>query len=430
MLRVLVYILIFTSILLRTAVAKEEVEGAEEKARAIIDRALDYLANTSSLTARTRVSMNQQFPGKPAQSREADSVVSFSRGQGFAILSGEPKGPEFSFFEGEARLFVPELGLVETKAASAEEALRDPLLGYDEKGRSQFFAQRFGASFLQGMLFHGQDAPWSLGLEDFRFIGEDEQEGERMNKVMFSMGLSHMGKMYTVPGTLWFGIGDHPVIKRFEIDMSPVAEDAVKRSPALFGLSLSISGSIDELRRGVALSSDDFAMDVPDGVPVEKALFKLVNKVQPPPSGIELVGNVAPELEFPLLDGSTFKLSEQKGKTVVLEFWATFCAPCIITMPVYLETVKNFEDQGVVLVGICLGEEKSHVASFLEKAGWDLTVALDPELSSQQIYRFRKIPHTVIVGADGKVKDISSQLNATFLRAELTYKLEEELGIR
>src|SRR5947209_738940 len=65
----------------------------------------------------------------------------------------------------------------------------------------------------------------------------------------------------------------------------------------------------------------------------------------------------APDFELKGIDGKTYKLSEFRGKVVVLNFWATWCPPCRKELPEYAEIQKEYADQGVQFIGIAVDEE-------------------------------------------------------------------------
>ncbi len=122
-------------------------------------------------------------------------------------------------------------------------------------------------------------------------------------------------------------------------------------------------------------------------------------------SGTEsaLVGKPAPDFELETLDGSKFRLSQSRGKILVLEFWATWCGPCVDTLPQIHRIVKELEDQGVRLVAVNLQESPEAINSLLERLELDPTVALDRDGVVAEQYAAVAIPQTVIVDAAGNV---------------------------
>lgn len=116
-----------------------------------------------------------------------------------------------------------------------------------------------------------------------------------------------------------------------------------------------------------------------------------------------LVGKPAPEIELALLDGEPFKLSACKGRIVVLDFWASWCGPCMRTMPLVEEAVAGFDEKRVRLVSINLEESAAQVQATLERQKLHVAVALDVDGIAARRYEANAIPQLVIVDAEGKV---------------------------
>ena len=136
--------------------------------------------------------------------------------------------------------------------------------------------------------------------------------------------------------------------------------------------------------------------------------WQLVHAPEPvlPESGGEgsaLLGKEAPEFKLAMLDGGDFELSKEKGHVVVLDFWATWCGPCIKSLPGLIETMAQFPAEQVKLVGLDQAEPPEQVKRFLQTRGWKLAVAMDAGQNVGRQYGVDGIPHTVIVGPDGKI---------------------------
>jgi len=116
-----------------------------------------------------------------------------------------------------------------------------------------------------------------------------------------------------------------------------------------------------------------------------------------------LVGKPAPPFELDLLGGRKFRLAETKGRVIVLDFWATWCGPCIQAMPQVDRTVREFADQGVQLIAVNLEETPKQITALLERHKLDLTVALDRDGVVAGRYGATAIPQTVIIDREGNV---------------------------
>lgn len=116
-----------------------------------------------------------------------------------------------------------------------------------------------------------------------------------------------------------------------------------------------------------------------------------------------LVGQPAPDFQLDLLDGKSFRLSGHKGKIVVLDFWASWCGPCMQTMPLVEEAMREFDPAQVELISVNLEEPRERIQAALDRQGLQLTVAMDIDGTTARKYQANAIPQMVIVDATGKV---------------------------
>ncbi|MFN0079527.1 MAG: TlpA family protein disulfide reductase [Prosthecobacter sp.] len=116
-----------------------------------------------------------------------------------------------------------------------------------------------------------------------------------------------------------------------------------------------------------------------------------------------LLNKDAKPFKLPLLAGGDFDLAQEKGKVIVLDFWATWCGPCIKSLPDMIDQMSAFDPKKVRFIGVNQAEAKEAVKTFLETRGWKFEVALDSNQRIGQSFGVEGIPHTVVIGPDGKV---------------------------
>jgi len=146
-------------------------------------------------------------------------------------------------------------------------------------------------------------------------------------------------------------------------------------------------------------------------------------------AGLEspLVGKPAPDFALELVGGKKFHLADSKGKVVVLDFWATWCGPCLQAMPQVERATAEFKDQDVQLVAVNLQETAAQVTALLERQKLNLTVALDRDGTVADQYKAVAIPQTVIIDRDGKVARLFVG-GGTHLEDQLRQALKSVLG--
>jgi thiol-disulfide isomerase/thioredoxin len=118
----------------------------------------------------------------------------------------------------------------------------------------------------------------------------------------------------------------------------------------------------------------------------------------------QLIGNLAPDFELPELDGKKLKLSDLRGKAVLLNFWATYCGPCKIEMPWFVELQKEYGPQGFQIVGVAMDDASTEdIAKFAKEMGVNYPILLGQESVGESYGGVGVLPTTYFIGRDGKL---------------------------
>ena len=119
-------------------------------------------------------------------------------------------------------------------------------------------------------------------------------------------------------------------------------------------------------------------------------------------------GAAAPDFDLKLLDGNgkTMKLASLRGKAVILDFWATYCGPCKIEMPWFVELQKKYGPEGLQIVGVAVDDagEKA-ISDFTHKMGINYPILIGTEKVADQYGGLDGLPTTFFLDRSGKIID-------------------------
>ena len=126
-----------------------------------------------------------------------------------------------------------------------------------------------------------------------------------------------------------------------------------------------------------------------------------------PQTTTSVLGQPIPAVTLPNPEGETQTLSQWKGQPLLINFWATWCPPCREEIPDLIALQREFQDQGVVVIGIALDEAR-HVARFIQEFGIDYPVFVEPGRATQMNAAFGNplgvLPYTVYVDSQGRIR--------------------------
>jgi thiol-disulfide isomerase/thioredoxin len=116
--------------------------------------------------------------------------------------------------------------------------------------------------------------------------------------------------------------------------------------------------------------------------------------------------SLAPDFSLESLDGKTVRLSDLRGKAVLLNFWATWCGPCKIEMPWFVELQNHYGSQGLQIIGVAMDDaSKEDIGKFAKDLGVNYPILIGKESVGDQYGGVPALPESFLIGRDGKVVD-------------------------
>lgn len=118
-------------------------------------------------------------------------------------------------------------------------------------------------------------------------------------------------------------------------------------------------------------------------------------------------GNPAPDFTLKSNSGENLRLAEQRGKVVMLNFWASWCGPCRKEMPLLDEMYQRYNKAGFTLYGVNVEQNTSDAEKLLRELGTSFPILWDPESKVSKLYKVNAMPTTIMIDKEGKIRYVN-----------------------
>ena len=353
---------------------------------AIVKKMTDFYHQLDSLTADIEQDMQMKLNGQE-ESLSLSRSVAVQRPKKLAIYStGEM--PMLDIYQNDESISMS----FQPLNKYSQEA---PLESFDYLRANPLLS---GPTLMNSMIFSLiSDDPYEAimdGVTEKKFVGLEELEGESVNHLRFGQD--------EFDWDAWIKADGDPLLLRVKVDMSKTLEQMAPGANADSQMTItetfqnwSINQPIDEEVFAFTPSADAEKVD------------NLLDEMMPPSESSSLLGKTAPPIELDLLNGGTFRLEEHVGQDIVmLDFWATWCGPCVEEIPLLSEIAEEYADKGVVFYAVNQGEGPDKIKDFLATEKLNLTVALDVNGTAGNDYQVQGLPTLALIDKEGVIQAV------------------------
>lgn len=360
-------------------------------AAAIINKSAAYLKGAKSVRFDVKVEAISESNGKKQEIVTKHQVAYAGPNRFTMELDAQAKVGGSIYSDGKEMVtHVPSLQkyTVVPAVGSMDDLIKLQLVGELSRGGIKFY----------GPLFHSRPVDtYQSSVHGGKLIGVEKVEGVECHHLRM--------EEHEIDWDLWITTGDQPRPVKANVDLARYL-----KAKGLEGkLKASNVVTFTNWRVGDAPMPEWFAFKAPEGHKMVTTFFE-PKKLAGEEEGAEhakLLGKPAPDFELQNLEGAKVKLSSHKGKNVVvLDFWASWCGPCVAGLPHMTKVADKFKAQGVVFYGVNLREKPDVAQAFLEQSGLKFNVLLDSDGAVAKLFGVSGIPQSVIIDKDGKIHDI------------------------
>jgi thiol-disulfide isomerase/thioredoxin len=205
---------------------------------------------------------------------------------------------------------------------------------------------------------------------------------------------------------MWVAAEGDPVLLKVSTDMSKaLAKSAGQLGERFKDMKMVSSEMLHDWKFNAPLDAVAFTFTPPEGAKKVDNLLGGLDGGEEEPS--PLLGKPAPPIKLALLEGGEFDLASHAGTSpVMVDFWATWCGPCVEELPILVKVADEYREKGVVFCALNQAEDADTIRKFLEEQKLSTTIALDSESKVGEAYGLSGIPMLVLIDKGGVVQSV------------------------
>lgn len=369
-------------------VAQQEGEKIDPKADEIIHESFNYMRDLKSFRLGISIDVNFTIQGMNQQMNSQYSLA-LQRPNKFALVLKSGMMGATVVSDGE-KLYTS-MPMMENKytVVDAPKTLGEIT---EDTGDGMMESIFLGKAFFA-------DDPYDKIMADIntlKYLGTEELEGVACHVLGFTQD--------EMDWKLWLQKGDQPLPRKVVPEMSKMYEQMPGAEDMEMDMEMEMEILFDSWAVNVDIPDEQFTFVPPEGAELVESFFE---EMDFEPETHSLVSQPAPPFKLELLEGGELDISALKGQNIViLDFWATWCGPCVQALPKLIDVAKTYEDRDVVFYAVNLRETPEKVRKFIKSKRFDLRVPLDREGKVGDLYGVQSIPQTVVIGKDGMVQAV------------------------
>jgi thiol-disulfide isomerase/thioredoxin len=235
------------------------------------------------------------------------------------------------------------------------------------------------------------------GVKTAKYSGSEQIDGVKVHHLSLTRN--------AFDSEMWIPAEGDPLVKKVKVDLS---KSLAKMGGPNGMKNLDMVTTFKNWQVNGPIDAQTFVFKAPEGLKKVDNLFEgLGGAAAAKPETSPLLGQAAPKVNLKLLDGGDFQLQDHRDKQIVMmDFWATWCGPCVQELPILAAVAKAYKDKGVVFRAVNLQEKPEEIREFLKSKKLEITVALDSAGETGGAYGAKAIPMLVLIDKKGVVQSV------------------------